>query len=461
MTYASPHSRLLAFVLSAILLPLLVACGVAVDEPTATPAPPTAAPAPTATPDTSLLEDGGILIIKNAYDRLLDEYIEPLDSSRILDGAWTLFSQAAADQGLDLPEKPAFSDDRAADFDLFRAAYVPVASASPDATPLRYNSIRGMAEALQDCHTYFLSPVASDALEDARTGAGVVGIGVDLAGVPPLVTEVITAGPADRAGIRVGDLIREIDGQDAANFGPASAFDRLNGEEGTTVSVAIERPGEDSLIDLTITRERVDPPNVETDLLEGGIGYLRIRNFVDGGIAADVRQTLDAFETQGVTAWIMDIRGNPGGRLDPDAISLFVPEGVIVRDRDRAGELHEVIASGRALDLVRPMVLLTNNRTGSVSEVFAVALQEHAAAYVIGGSTNGCAGYTEVQPLGDGSSLAVTTHVNLGPVTGAELAGIGVTPDEAVARTADDIAALLDPQLDAAIAHLNAIGATQ
>jgi carboxyl-terminal processing protease len=318
-----------------------------------------------------------------------------------------------------------------------------------------------MTEALQECHTFFLSPVASDTLEGNRSGEGTVGIGVDLAGIPPLVTEVIAGGPAERAGVLVGDRIREVDGQDMADAGPAAALERLNGAEGTTVAVAVQRSGQDALIDFTITRERVDPPNIETQLLESGIGYVRLRNFVDAGVSAELRRTIDAFETQGVTSWIIDIRGNPGGRLDTDAISLFVASGVVVRDRNRAGEVHEELASGNVLPTIRPIVLLTNNRTGSVAEVFAAALKEYGVAYLVGVNTNGCVGYTDIQPLGDGSSLAVTTHVNLGPVSGEVLAGPGIAPDDTVERTSDDIAALLDPQLDAAIGHLQSVtGAT-
>ena len=149
------------------------------------------------------------------------------------------------------------------------------------------------------------------------------------------------------------------------------------------------------------------------------------------------------------------MRGNPGGRLDTEAISLFVKDGVIVRDRGRDGQVEEESARGDALPVVRPSVLLTNNRTGSVAEVFAAALQEYHAAFIIGANTNGCVGFTDVAPLGDGSSLAVTTHVNLGPVSGRQLNGAGVAPDQAVVRTQDDITNGRDPQLDAAVALLS------
>jgi|CXWL01.1.fsa_nt_gi carboxyl-terminal processing protease len=453
----APAKRRFAITCSLFLLTtIFTACGVAIDAPleTTTPPPATIAPAPTATPNTVLLRDGGIAIILSAYDRLLDEYIEPIDSSRILDGAWTLLAVRAGEENLDLPEKPAFSDDREADFGLFRTAYVALTAQSSDPTPLRYASIRGMTEALQDCHTFFLSPVAANTLEDQRKGDGVVGIGVDLAGIPPLVTEVIIAGPAERAGMRVGDRIIAVDGEDISALGPAGAFERINGKENTKVALSLERPGETAVVEVTAIRERVNPPNIETRLIEGAIGYLRIRNFVDGGIEVSLRQTFDAFESQGVTSWIIDLRGNPGGRLDVGAISLFVPSGPIVVDRNRAGEINEDAASGLALNAIRPTVLLVNNRTGSVAEVFAAALKEYGVAYVIGANTNGCVGYTDKRDLGDGTALAVTTHVNLGPVSGEVLAGLGVAPDETAARTAEDIAALLDPQLDAAIAHL-------
>ncbi len=446
-----------------MLLPLFAACGVAIEDPTPSVEPPTATATvvPTPTPDDRLLDDGGVALIQRAYERLLDDYIEPLDPSRILDGAWTLLAVQAGQESIEPPVKPEFIDDRASDFELFRLAYIQLAEQSADPTQLRYASIRGMAQALQDCHTFFLSPVANNTLTDAREGKGTVGIGVDLAGVPARVTEVITAGPAERAGIKLGDTIVEIGGQDATSFGPASVFERVNGDEGTSVDLGVQREGEPAVIGVSVKRERVTPPNVESRIIDTTIGYVRVRNFVSDGIVVDLRRALDGFESQGIASWIIDLRGNPGGRLDIDAISLFVKSGVIVRDQNRAGELHEDAATGNALANLRPTVLLANGRTGSVAEVFAAALDEYEAAYVIGENTNGCVGYTDVQDLGDGTSLAVTTNVNLGPVSGALLNGIGVAPDELVRRTTDDIAALQDPQLDAAIAHLQmAVGAT-
>jgi carboxyl-terminal processing protease len=217
--------------------------------------------------------------------------------------------------------------------------------------------------------------------------------------------------------------------------------------------VKFRRP-QTGLLDLTLRRERVDPPNISTRIIGDTTGYLRIRTWLDGGVKDDLAAKLAGFERGGVEDWIIDLRDNPGGQLDLAAISLFVRDGVVVRSRGRDGGTEER-ATGAVLPAVRPIVVLTNNRTGSVSELFAIALQEYGIATILGAQTNGCAGYTVVHPLGDGSSLAVTTHENLGPLTDRPLEGAGVLPDVAVARTPADIEAGLDPQLDAAIGFIN------
>jgi carboxyl-terminal processing protease len=406
-----------------------------------------------------LLRDGGISIIQTAYDRLLDEYIDPLQPQALLTQAWNGASSEARADGLSVPPTPTYTGDRLADFAAFRAAYVPLANSVQDAKKLRFAAIRTMAASLSDCHTFFLTPTSSDSLLDARNGNGSVGIGVELLDVPPAVTEVIAGGPADRGGIRPGDRIIAVDGADTSRVAPGPAFDLINGQEGTPVTLTLRRQGESAPIVLTLTRERVVPQNVESRVINAGtpgaIGYVRIREFIAGGVAAQLKDALMAFEGQGVTKWIIDIRGNPGGFLDDDAASLFVKDGVIVRRRGRDGATGEDRASGKVLPVIRPTVLLTNDRTGSVAEMFAAALQDYGVAYVIGTTTNGCAGFTDIQPLGDGSSLAVTTGETDMPRTGKRLHGVGVVPDEAVARTQADIADGRDPQLDAAITHLS------
>ncbi len=389
----------------------------------------------------------------------MDEYIDPLQPQALLTQAWNGVSGEARAEGLSVPATPVYKGDRVADFAAFRAAYVPLANSVQEAKQLRFAAIRTMASSLNDCHTFFLTPTSSDTLLEARNGNGSVGIGVELLDIPPAVTEVIAGSPADRAGVRPGDRVIAVNGTDTSSIAPGPAFDLINGEEGTSVTVTLRRPGQAAPITLTMTRERVVPQNVESRVIDPGtpnaIGYVRIREFIAGGVAGPLRDALTGFESQGVAKWIIDVRGNPGGFLDNDAASLFIKDGVIVRRRGRDGATGEDKASGKVLPVIRPTVLLTDNRTGSVAEMFAAALQDYGVAYVIGATTNGCAGFTDIQPLGDGSSLAVTTGETDMPRTGKPLHGVGVVPDEPVARTETDIADGRDPQLDAAIAHLS------
>jgi carboxyl-terminal processing protease len=462
-------ARVAALLAALLICITLTACGVATSRPTPT-VPPSATavvatatpdgPAATPTPDLSvLLKDGGVAVIEAAYNRMLDEYIEPLDSQSLLAQAWSGVQQEAATEGLTVPGAPAYTGDRVADFAAFRAAYAQAASAAADSSKLRYAAIKAMTTSLHDCHTFFLSPVASDTLNGTREGRGTVGIGVELAGVPPLVSEVISGGPAARSGVLVGDRIISIDGNDATGIGPQAALDLINGVENTSVGLKLRRPGQADAVELSVRRERVVPQNIDTRVIgETGIGYVRVRNFVDSGVATPLRDALLAFEARGVARWIIDLRGNPGGRLDTDAMGLFVAkDSIVLRDSGRDKTTEDQKATGNTLPVIRPLVLLTNNRTGSVAEAFAAALQEYGVAYVVGEKSNGCVGFTDIQPLGDGSSIAVTTHVNLGPVTNKMLNGVGVIPDEPVARTQADIANARDPQLDAAVAHLRAV----
>src|SRR5207253_1134922 len=141
--------------------------------------------------------------------------------------------------GISSPPRPSFGGDRTKAFSSFSSSYIQLTAGVADARQIRYAALRSMAQTLNDCHTFFLTPVASDTIVDTRAGKGAVGIGIELAGVPPLVTEVIATGPADRAGVVVGDRIISIDGSDATSFGPASAFDLINGNEGSTLGLQL------------------------------------------------------------------------------------------------------------------------------------------------------------------------------------------------------------------------------
>lgn len=417
----------------------------------------TPAPTPSPTPD---LSHGGIALIEQAYKHLLDNYVEPLEPSTVLWAAWHGASEELGQQGFSVSAEPALGGDREAAWRAFRAAYVEAAEAFPDAdfTEVRYAALKGMTESVGDCHTFFLPPVQAEALSETQTGKGTVGIGVELGPGPPVwIREVLSGGPAKEAGLRSGDRIMSIDGEDVSTYTFQEVDERLRGEEGTSVSVTVSRPPGGEQVSVEMVRDLVRPPSVEGEVLADGIGYLRIRAFVLGGVSEEVDEELRAFERAGVRGWIIDIRDNPGGFLDVPSISRFVREGVVARSVRRGGEETTAEADGSFFEPGRPIALLLNGGTGSVAEVFAAALQDYDVAYLMGTTSRGCAGYTAIEGLPDGSSVGVTTGQNLSPLGGQPLNEPGVVPDEWVGRTVEEIAEGRDPALERAIAYLRGV----
>lgn len=421
--------------------------------PTATPSPPS-----TPTPDPALREHGGVALVEKAFRLIVDGYVRPVGPGRLLEAAWSGAVEAAAATGASIPEAPALPDDPEAAWAAFREAYIALVDGNPglDATEVRYAAIDRMAASLDDCHTYFLRPVLAQVQEETRHGSRGVGVGVEvLAATPNVITEVYQGSPAERAGVRPGDRVLSVDGVDLSTATRDAVVGALRGPEGLEVTLVVRRPATGETLTFQLRRALVLPRNVERRLLDGGVGYVRVRAFVAGGVHEDVRAALEALELAGARAWILDLRDNYGGELDVGLPSLFIPSGPVVRVTYREGG-ETWNADGGVLPFRRPMVLLINGLTGSVSEAMAAALDEYDVAYLIGEPTFGCAGFTVETPLGDGTTLAVTSGVNVGPVSGKSLEG-GVRPDEYVARTFDDLAAGRDPQLERAIVYLQSI----
>lgn len=422
--------------------------------PTATPA----TPAGTPTPDPALLRDGGVAVIEKAFGLIADGYIRPVDPAALLRAAWEGAAEAAANAAASVPASPDLPADRDGAWAAFRQAYVALIDGNPglDAAQVRYAAIDRMAASLRDCHTYFLKPVLAQVQDETRHGTRGVGVGVEvLAATPNVITEVYRGSPAEQAGVRAGDRVLSVDGVDLSTATRDVVVGALRGPEGSEVTLVVRRPATGETLTFRLRRTLVVPANVERELLPGGVGYVRVRAFVAGGVHDDVREALEALDRQGARAWILDLRDNYGGELDVGLPSLFIPSGPVVRVNYREGG-ETWNADGSVLPFRKPMALLVNGLTGSVSEAIAAALDEYDVAYLIGEPTFGCAGFTVETPLGDGTTLAVTSGVNVGPVSGKSLEG-GVQPDEYVARTFDDLAAGRDPQLDRALAYLRSV----
>ncbi len=413
-------------------------------------------PSPTPLPPNEVLfRAGGVGIIEVAFNRIVDEHVAPVDPGALLKAAWDGVRRAADARGFAPPAAPSFTGVRAADFAAFEAAYASLPGDLGEDRLTRFTAINAMARSLNDCHTFFIGPSADEADRDVFKDKVLSDFGMTLAGHPPVITDTESFSPASLAGLRPGDTIVGIGDEATDDGGPVDVLLLLyENEEGSSVDVRVRRPGHSEALTLPLELTSYTPPNVQSQVIDHDVGYVRIRSWTGEGLAPQLRTILERFSDDGIDKWIIDLRGDPGGVVDDAAISLFVPDGVIVRTLERGGAIRETRASGDALDHVPPLAILIDDGSASMSESFALTLREYGIARLVGTKSAGCIGETYVAGLGDGSGLAVTFALIQGPKSGDDAYRSGLTPDEIVERTTDDIIADRDPPLDAAIAYL-------
>ncbi|KFN46728.1 hypothetical protein N787_09435 [Arenimonas metalli CF5-1] len=299
-------------------------------------------------------------------------------------------------------------------------------------------ALRGLLADL-DPHSAYLEKEDAEALDEQTEGA-YSGVGVEIEQRPDrslLVVAPIDGTPAQRAGLRAGDVIIAIDGQALASEGADAASRELRGPEGSQVTVTYLRMGEPAPRDLVITRETIRITSVSSRVLEPGYGYLRIANFqTDTG--PQVLRQLRALNAQAeggqLAGLVLDLRSNPGGLLNAavEAADAFLDEGLIVRTK---GRLVYSNASFHAKpgDLLKgaPVVVLVDAGTASAAEVLAGALRDHRRALLMGSRTFGKGSVQTVVPLENGDSIKLTTARYYTP-RGRSIQARGIRPDEVI-----------------------------
>ncbi len=305
-----------------------------------------------------------------------------------------------------------------------------------DDAALVEGSIRGLVSALgDDGHTTWLSP-EEVAAEDASLRGEVSGIGVlvdDRSGVPVIVS-VIPGSPAEAAGVRTGDRILAVDGKRTDRMGEGELVGAVRGEPGTTVTLLLERP-DGRRRSLPVERALIAVPSAEHALIPGtGIGVIRLLQF-DSGAAEEVADALRALRRQGAEAFVLDLRGNPGGLLDEavGVASLFLADGTVYRERSRDGSVREVPARGDAVEAEAPLVVLVDAGSASSAEIVAAALGESGRAVTVGETTFGTGTILGFFGLSDGSAIRLGTQRWETP-SGRDLYAEGLTPETVVER---------------------------
>lgn len=335
-----------------------------------------------------------------------------------------------------------------------------------DTDTLLEGAVAGMADSLQDPYTVYFTKEQMQLFNEKSKGS-YVGIGVVVTmGQDGLLTvvEPFENSPADKVGIKKGDKIIEVDGEDVTGIRDSDLIvSMIKGEENTKVKITIYRPSENSPIEFEIIRQRIKTINITSEVLPGNIGYIMLKMF-DEEAGQDFNRLLDELLGKRVRGLIIDVRDNPGGSYAAvvKIVDRIVPEGLIVYTEDRNGKRQEEKSKPDELDI--PVVVLTNGNSASASEILAGALKDHKKATIIGTKTFGKGLVQGAYTLEDGSGIKVTISRYFTP-SGQCIHGVGIEPDITVELPDDyrdvpvsQVPREEDTQLEKAIQVINKIG---
>ena len=323
-------------------------------------------------------------------------------------------------------------------------------------------AVRAMLDELGDRYTSYITP-QTFAVERQGFQGNFEGIGAQVEMAPDRSVVIITApldnSPAEKAGIRPGDKILAVDGEDARGWSVIQAVNKIRGERGTPVTLTVEHLGSAIPVDITIVRDTIDQPSVRVRMLnpeDGPYGVLKINQFT-AETPDEIRRGVVELLDQGAPGIVIDLRENPGGLLTStvDAASEFLSGGLVTYEIDASGKRDDwpVREGGLFPDI--PLVILVNGFSASGSEVFAGALQDHGRARVIGTSTFGKGSVNLLRQLSNGGGVYLTIGRWYTP-NGRLIEGTGVEPDVVVEFPANSQLTLTDDvQMTAAIKQLD------
>lgn len=318
-------------------------------------------------------------------------------------------------------------------------------------------AITGMIEVLDDQYSGYMDPEVFPLLNDDLEGE-IQGIGVVISTNPDTsqieVVGVMNGAPAQEAGILIGDIFAEVDGVDVIGLSQLELAALVRGEEGTRVTIVMLRG--DQRVTFEMTRARIEIPNVESEIVDNNIAYVKLNQF-SAEARGELEQAITALDVNRRAGLIVDFRDNPGGLLSSaiEVASAFIPDGPVVIEDFGDGEERVFNANQDALDIHVPIILLVNEASASASELVAGALQDTERATILGETTLGKGTVQTWNSLANGGGVRLTIARWLTP-NRSWIHEVGITPDVVVEWTPQSYDDANDPQLDAAIYRLTA-----
>ena len=294
-----------------------------------------------------------------------------------------------------------------------------------------HRAIEGMVKSL-DGNSAFMPPHEfREMQEETRGSFGGIGIRIGVEDGQVVIVEPMDGTPASKAGLKQGDRIVKIDGQPTQGLTLQDAVRRMRGPVGSRLVLGIVRHGGVEPEDVSLTRAKIDLKTVESQLLDGRIGYIKMRGFHETTLQ-ETEKALGHLTQQKMEGLVLDLRNNPGGLLSQSVkvCNLFVDEGLVVVSTEGRvrNQNSRFMANGGGQYRQYPMIVLINAGSASGSEIIAGALQDLQKATIIGTKSYGKGSVQTIFPLQDGSGLRLTTAHYFTP-SGRNIDHVGIVPD--------------------------------
>lgn len=300
-----------------------------------------------------------------------------------------------------------------------------------DEEAMKEGIYKGFIAALGDPYTVYYTAEEYEEMMESSDGE-YVGIGVQISQSESTnvitVIRVFRGSGAEEAGMQAGDMLYKVDGEDITGEDVNSVVAKIRGNAGTTVHIEVYRDSVKDYVEMDVERRDVSMDTVEWKMLENGMGYLQITEF-DGVTYEQFVMALEDLKAQGMKGMILDLRDNPGGRLDQvvEIADDFLSEGTIVSTKNKNG-LGSTYEADEEVRFEGPMVVLTNGNSASASEVLAGALKDYEKAKLVGTTTFGKGIVQSIYPFEDGTAIKITVSDYYTP-SGANIHGTGIEPD--------------------------------
>lgn len=302
--------------------------------------------------------------------------------------------------------------------------------------------LKGMLQSLDPYSNYYTPEEAGRAYGNGFEEFSGIGVYIEEEGGYIKITALMKDQPAEKSGLKKGDLILSVGGVSIKDLGLEKVSPMIKGPAGTEVELEIKR-GEE-ILRFRVRREKISSKAVEYKFLPGDIGYMKINEFTED-LPEEVKRILKIFDNGRIDKLILDLRDNPGGLLyqSIEISELFIPKGPIVHIREKGKALVTHLSS---LEKTKyKLVVLVNENTASASEILAGGVKDRKAGALVGTRTYGKGTVQTMMPLTDGSILKLTIAEYLTP-NKISINGIGINPDYIIENTGEE-----DPQLEKAI----------